>query len=159
MVLLVGYKVCMFKKFRNKKGFTLIEILVSVALIGSLLTLSVPTYSRFQKSNSLESASRITIAAVNEAKVLSSSMQENDLWSVYIDSNGVTVFKGPEYDSRDTLDDRRFPFPTSVAVSGDTVFSFSKGKSELEQNKQVNLSLSSQSISINFGKYGNVTVN
>jgi prepilin-type N-terminal cleavage/methylation domain-containing protein len=37
-------------KLRSNKGFTLLELMISLAVIGILLTLAIPAYSSYQKS-------------------------------------------------------------------------------------------------------------
>lgn len=92
----------MFKKL-NKKGFTLAELLVVVAIIGVLVAISIPIFtSQLEKSRDAVSVANIRAAyAQAQADVLVGSAGDNVTFTTYDPSTGdgdVTVtgvaFKG-----------------------------------------------------------------
>ncbi len=67
----------MFRKLKNQKGFTLIEILVVVIIVAILAALAVPIYMRYvEKSRSSEA--QTAIAAIRKT------------YDVYRQTNGTT---------------------------------------------------------------------
>jgi prepilin-type N-terminal cleavage/methylation domain-containing protein len=57
------------------RGFTLIEILLSVALIGILAGLSLPVYQAFQVKNDLSVAVDTVVQSMRRAQMLSRASQ------------------------------------------------------------------------------------
>ena len=56
-------------KSRNQFGFTVIELMIGIAVAGVLLTIAVPAFNDFQARNALRSTSADFIAAVNTARI------------------------------------------------------------------------------------------
>ncbi len=95
------------------KGFTLIELMVTVAIAGIILTIGVPSFSQVLKNSRLASNTNSLIATLNLArseavkrkvKVFvrrkgSVSQNWDDGWDVFIDLNANEVFD----DGTDTL--------------------------------------------------------
>lgn len=113
-------------KYFNKKGFTLVEILLSIAVMTAIAAFSFPIYQSFQSRNELEIASNTVAQSLRRAQVLSQVMEGDSSWGVKIQSGSVVVFKGASYATRDAAYDESFDFSTQIAGTGVGEVVFSK---------------------------------
>ncbi len=107
-----------------RKGFTLIEMLLSVAVIVAITGISIPIYESFQVRNELDIAAVSIVQSLRRAEALAQSSSGDASWGVHIVSGSVTLFKGSSYATRDATLDEIFTIPTSIVPSGvsDIVF-------------------------------------
>ncbi|WP_323775385.1 GspH/FimT family pseudopilin [Alcanivorax sp.] len=56
-------------KSRNQSGFTIIELMIGIAVAGVLLAVAVPAFNGLQERNALRSTAADFITAVNTARV------------------------------------------------------------------------------------------
>ncbi len=79
-------------------GFTLIELMITVALAAILMTLAVPSFVQYQRNSELTSLTNSLLAAINTAKseamktgknafVVPKGSGWNSGWIVYVDVN------------------------------------------------------------------------
>lgn len=112
------------KKFLH--AYTLIEVLVTTALLVSLVGLSIPVYQNFQIINELDSSVNLTVRLLRSAQLQAQSVQLDSTYGVYFSAAKVTVYKGATYATRDTTADQTYDIPANVIISGLNDFIYSK---------------------------------
>src|SRR3990167_215238 len=85
----------------SKEGFTLLEVLMSVAIIGLLAGISIPVYRSLKIRSDLDIAVSVLISNLRRAQVLSQATQANLEWGVNLSPGFVTLFGGESFSLRD----------------------------------------------------------
>jgi prepilin-type N-terminal cleavage/methylation domain-containing protein len=107
-------------------GFTLIEIILVVALIGIISGIGLPLFNMMSGSNNLDIAENMLVASLRRAEVLSASSLGDSEWGVGITPGAFVLFKGASYASRDAGFDEVYDVSDSIKASGLTEVTFSK---------------------------------
>lgn len=110
----------------TNRGFTLVELLLSIAMIGVLSAITAPVWSRIQTKNDLDVATVTLVHSLRRAQALSVASDGDSVWGVETLSGSITVFKGDSYATRDTTYDEVFDLPAAIAVGGPAEITFSK---------------------------------
>ena len=134
------------------KGFTLIEILFSVALLAILVTFNLPLVLDFYKSQQLDSNTQDIIQNLRRAQLKAMSVEDAASFGVYFDNNDYTLFKGGSFATRDLQYDEVFNFPQIIAVNDvpkEIVFSKFEGLPSMTGNIVIISDGESKVISIN----------
>lgn len=103
---------------RRRAGFTLIEMLLSVTMIGMIAGISLPVYVSFQARNELATTSSAVVEMLRRAQNYARTGLNDSQWGVSIASNSATLFKGTSYASRDVAYDEILTLPGSLSASG-----------------------------------------
>ena len=111
---------------KRSLAFTLLEVLLSVGLIGAITAVSIPLYLSYSTGNDIDIAANTTVQSLRRAQILSQAVQNDATWGVKILNGSITLFKGVDYNSRDTSYDEIFNTPTIIQVSGTSEFVFYK---------------------------------
>ena len=86
-----------YKKIFHKNGFTLIEILVTITIVGLLLVISVPNFRSYKNKNDLSRAAAIVQSGIYETRNLALapgiSKQEETKYYVFSADTGENVYK------------------------------------------------------------------
>lgn len=107
------------------KGLTLLELLLSVAIITILAGFSIPVYSSLQVKNDLDLAAASAAQSLRRAQVLSQAIDGDISWGVKIQNSSLIIFKGNSFVSRDSNFDENFDL-SSINASGITEIVFNK---------------------------------
>lgn len=111
---------------RAARGFTLIEMLLSLSVIGLLAGGSLPVLYSFQLRNDQRLTAEQTVAALRRAGTYARGMKNDSPWSVRISASEITLYKGSAYDTRDTAYDEITDMPASLTPSGLSDITFAK---------------------------------
>lgn len=110
----------------DDSGFTLVELLLSVTIIGMLTALSLPVYNSFLARNDLDIASEQVAQTLRRAQKYARGMYDDSAWSIEVQSSTVTLFRGTTFASRNTGFDEPITLPSSITASGLSQVQFSK---------------------------------
>ena len=103
------------------KGFTLVEMILVVALIGIVAGLSVPFLQSFGVSSNLYTHSDTILKTLRKARQQSIVGQNLASWGVYFDTsvNDLIFYQGDSYASRDTSFDLVVDFSEATSFTTD----------------------------------------
>lgn len=139
---------CKFKQLnmtgRHKRGFTLLEMMLSVALIGILMGVSIPVFLSFQTRSDMDVAANIIAQSLHRAQILAQASDGDSSWGVKVSSSTITLFKGVGYFSRDTTVDELFDISSAITATGTTEVVFAKFTGLPAAVGSINLSASGQ---------------
>lgn len=107
-------------------GFTLMEGLLSIAVIAIIGGISIPIYQSFQVRNDLDIAIVSTVQTLRRAQVLAQAVDGDTSWGISVLSGSIILFKGASYAARDTAFDEVFEVPASITPSGLSEIVFTK---------------------------------
>jgi prepilin-type N-terminal cleavage/methylation domain-containing protein len=105
----------------RESGFTLVEVLLSVVIVGMLVGLSLPIYQSFQNRNELDIAAEGIAGMLRRAQVYSRGVSGDSQWGVHVETGSATLFKGASYAGRDATYDETAAIPSSFTVSASDV--------------------------------------
>src|SRR3989339_1425691 len=85
------------KNRHSQKGFTLLEIILTIALIGILTGAFFATFRNFQFGNDMDVAVSGIVQSVRRAQLLSQGVFGEDDWGVKIFEDRLVIFKGESF--------------------------------------------------------------
>ena len=103
---------------RSQGGFTLLEILLVVAIVTVIAGFSAPVYQSFQVKNDLDIAANTVAGSFRRAQILATASDGDSQWGVKIQSGSITVFQGSSYAARTAAYDETFAVPTTITPTG-----------------------------------------
>jgi prepilin-type N-terminal cleavage/methylation domain-containing protein len=138
-----------------QKGFTVIELLIVIAIIAVIGATVSPFLSRFVLSNAIETTSNELVGSIKKAQENSMNSKDSSVWGVCFISNNIRIYRGscvaPTY-SED------FGKPASVSINGlqDTTFNL---RGEPSNSLQITVSTDIDSVVVSLNEVGGVDVN
>jgi len=114
------------KRRSNITGFTLLEVLLSVAVVAILAGVSVPLYQSFQIHSDLDEAAATFVHALRRAQTLAMTGSGDSMWGVAAQNGSITVFRGASYVLRGSSTDETFDVSPMLSITGVWEIVFSK---------------------------------
>jgi len=108
------------------KGFTIIEVIISLSIIAILAGISMPVYKIMREKNDFETAEFTVVSALRRAQILAQATKQDSDWGVHIENSQITIFKGQNYVNRDVNSDENFSISSNILTSGLTDIIFNK---------------------------------
>lgn len=98
------------------KGFTIIEFLVSIAIIGVVAVLSASGFNSFRESAQLNEAHTAILSILRDARSRTLSSQKNTQYGVHFETSQIVLFSGSSYNAG-SASNELFVFSSSVRIS------------------------------------------
>lgn len=143
------------KQFNN--GFSLIEVLLSIALIALLSGLTAPVFLRMQTKNDLDMAVISLAQSLRRAQIQSQAVDGDTTWGVKVQTGSLTLFKGQSFAARDTSYDETFELNSNITLGGPTEIVFAKFTGLPQTIGAITFSINSDSTTLNVNEKGTVT--
>lgn len=142
-------------KYEHKKhGFTLIELVLSVAVLSIILLVSIPLTQRYVIRNDMEVLSNIIVQDLYRAQNLARAGENDSDWGVYIQEGSTTVFQGDSYISRNQSKDEAYSFSTNINIAGQNEYVFDKFSGRLAAAGSTTLTINGDTRVISVGSNG-----
>lgn len=139
------------------KGFTLLEILLSLAIIGVITGMGIPLYHNLQIRTDQDTASSHLIQMSRRAQELSEGVKTDTSWGVHIDDQFITLFRGTDYSSRDPAYDEIYAIPETVNFTGDQEYTYSRMDGRLSSAVSINVEApEEETINIDINQAGTI---
>jgi prepilin-type N-terminal cleavage/methylation domain-containing protein len=99
-----------------KRGFTLIEIVVVIGVVGILIAITSFSFSEFRKSRALIQSSDIVVSVLTEARSRTLASVDGSRYGVHILSDRVVLFGGDTY-STENASNELYYFESPVTLA------------------------------------------
>lgn len=104
-----------FKGYDLARGFTLLEILISVAIIILLASLALISFSGSRQVQNLATQSQNLLATLRLAQAKTLSGEENSVWGVRLETFSFILFRGPNFTSATST--QIYELPSGLEIS------------------------------------------
>ncbi len=140
------------------KAYTLIEMLLTIALIAIIFMGSYAIIdNNLIYQTEIEEATTTSIRAIKTAQANSMIKLNSSNWGIKFFNGRSVVYKGDNYDSRDTSFDIEYFFTNNINFSGDTDINFEIDTGELSSNKILNIfNRGNKSVTLSINIYGQI---
>ncbi len=111
---------------KSGPGYTLIEVLLSIALIGLITGFGAIVYQQLQGRNDLDIAATTVAQSMRRAQVLSRAADGDTTWGVRVNPGNVVLFQGASYATRVATYDEAATVSPALTGAGFTEVVFAK---------------------------------
>jgi prepilin-type N-terminal cleavage/methylation domain-containing protein len=128
----------------NRRGFTLIEMLIVITIMGILVVSVLTIFTKINSSQAIDKDAQLLVETLRQAQSQTLSSQNASQYGVHIATTSVTLFTGTTYSSSDTSN-KSFLFNTRDIVStisligGSTNVVFKRLTGETDQSGTITL--------------------
>ena len=81
----------------TKNGFTLMELVVVLGIIGFLISITFSIFSSFKNNESLNVSSGLVVEVLRQAKHSTIDSKNSNQYGVHFDSDSIVLYVGPVY--------------------------------------------------------------
>lgn len=100
----------------NRKSFTLVEIILVVAIFGILIGLSLPFTLKFYQVQQLDSTFQSIVQTIRRAQFQAMANEFDSDFGFYFSADQYFLFRGPSYIAR--TDEESFDLPKEITRAG-----------------------------------------
>ncbi|MFA6274501.1 MAG: prepilin-type N-terminal cleavage/methylation domain-containing protein [Candidatus Paceibacterota bacterium] len=84
-----------------KKGITILEILIAIAILGIIVAIALPQFSKMRENQVLKNATSEILSSISKARSQTLSSVDSSEYGVHFQSDKVIIFKGNSFDIND----------------------------------------------------------
>lgn len=133
-----------------KKGFSLIEVIIVIAIFTVLFTITSTAFSRFNNNQALNRSVSEATSILDEARALTLASKNNTVYGVHFQSDKVILFTGQIFsdldpDNKINIISSRVFISNIALLGGGNEIIFQRLTGKTEQNGTITLSLISDS--------------
>ncbi len=97
------------------RAFTIVELLIAIAVISVLFIIIVSAFSSFNRNASVVSSTQIVLSGLGEARTKTLASQGESVYGVHFGVDSVTLFKGSVYNVSDPEnEEKKLPAQTTI---------------------------------------------
>ncbi len=128
-----------------KKGFTLLELIIAMAILAVISVIVLSTLQSFNNNQALDKDTQAVVAYLDEAKNKTIASKNAAQYGVRMASSSVTLFKGSSYNAADT-ENQTYTFNSVILINtlslqgGGSDVVFMRLTGETSQNGTITLS-------------------
>ncbi len=150
-----------------KKGITIIELLITLSLLGLLFLIVLPSFSKLRENQVLGAATSDIASAINKARSETLASVNSSEYGVHFQSNSVIIFKGKVY-SAGTSTNETISITSPANISNITLGGVSSTSADMYFNRlygvpsaagTITVSSTSTSKTITISATGSVSLN
>lgn len=109
-------------------GFTFVEVILVIGILGIIVGLAIPLYQSFQISSQLDDLTQEVVQTLRRAQQKAMASEDFSDFGVHFESQRFVLFKGNSYNPADPLNEVvNLPSVLSISPATDIVFSALKG--------------------------------
>ncbi len=140
--------------FLKNKAFTLLEIMLTVSIFVLSASILSPIYLSAKNRDDLSTKTDILVSSLRRAQILSISGQGDSSWGVKILEDGLVIFKGDSYLTRDISQDDVVSVNKIILTEGLDEVVFTKIFGETNNIGDIKLKLRDKEITVGINKKG-----
>lgn len=104
-----------------KKGITVIELLVVLAVLGIIFSVVIPQFSKIRENQVLKSGVQDILSSLNKARSQTLASLNSSVYGVHFEADKIIIFKGTDFSTRDTAKDETINIITPATISNVTL--------------------------------------
>lgn len=109
-----------------RAGFTLIEIVLTLAIITAVALIAIPVYGQLQFTNDLDTTLSLTVHTLRRAQTLSMAVEHDSNWGVHLETGSLTLYAINNNGDHLADTDEVFSISDSIVITGQNTFVFTK---------------------------------
>jgi len=143
-----------------KKGFTTLELLLSIAIIAIIMATSIPFYFSFYAKSKNESLTKEILSSIYRTKLKATASENDDNWGLAVAKDSkITIFRGTNYTTRNQLYDEVVDIESGITFTSNPEIIFAKSSGLTDTAKTISFTDSNNNaITINIDTYGNASL-
>lgn len=110
----------------KRTGFTLIEIVLTLAIITTVAMVSMPIYGRLKSTSDLDTSVALIVQTIRRAQTLSMGVEHDSSWGIILEPSVMTLYALDTNGSRLPDYDETTPLPETITFTGQTTIVFTK---------------------------------